>query len=185
MSAAVSRFTSPTPGPADGAPVMLVHGFPQDWWEWHELIGPLACDRYRVLCPDLPGAGWSSAPRDRYLKADMAADLAAALDRLGVGQVRLVAHDCGGPVAIIMMLRHPESVGLFRAEHHRTVGHASMMPRKRFSASRRVGTPRIGSVEPSVACKLAGSFAKFCRVCKSNCCTSTVRFTPPAALAPR
>jgi pimeloyl-ACP methyl ester carboxylesterase len=28
-------------GPADGAPVMLVHGFPQHWWEWHELIGPL------------------------------------------------------------------------------------------------------------------------------------------------
>ena len=54
-------------GPADGPPVMLVHGFPQNWWEWHELIGPLAADGYRVLCPDLRGAGWSSAPRDRYL----------------------------------------------------------------------------------------------------------------------
>lgn len=29
-------------GPADGPAVMLVHGFPQNWWEWHELIGPLA-----------------------------------------------------------------------------------------------------------------------------------------------
>jgi pimeloyl-ACP methyl ester carboxylesterase len=29
-------------GPADGPPVMLVHGFPENWWEWHELIGPLA-----------------------------------------------------------------------------------------------------------------------------------------------
>ena len=36
---------------------MLVHGFPQNWWEWHELIGPLAADGYRVLCPDLRGAG--------------------------------------------------------------------------------------------------------------------------------
>ena len=34
-------------GPADGAPVMLVHGFPQNWWEWHELIGPLAARRVR------------------------------------------------------------------------------------------------------------------------------------------
>ena len=45
-----------------GRPVLLVHGFPQHWWEWRELIGPLAADGYRVLCPDLRGAGWSSAP---------------------------------------------------------------------------------------------------------------------------
>lgn len=97
-------------GPPDGAPVMLVHGFPQNWWEWHELIGPLAADGYRVLCPDLRGAGWSSAPKDRYLKSDMAEDLAAVLDRLGVGRVRLVAHDWGGAAAFIMMLRFPQKV---------------------------------------------------------------------------
>jgi pimeloyl-ACP methyl ester carboxylesterase len=89
---------------------MLVHGFPENWWEWHELIGPLAADGYRVLCPDLRGAGWSSAPRSLYTKAEMADDLAAVLDKLGVGQVRLAAHDWGGPVAFILMLRHPERV---------------------------------------------------------------------------
>jgi pimeloyl-ACP methyl ester carboxylesterase len=104
-------------GPAEGPPVMLVHGFPESWWERHELIGPLAADGYRVLCPDLRGAGWSSAPRSRYLKNDMAHDLAAVLDRLGVGPVKLVTHDWGGPVAFIMMLRHP-------AQHRRAVRHA-------------------------------------------------------------
>ena len=74
------------------------------------LIRPLAADGYRVLCPDMRGAGWSSAPDDRYLKDDMADDLAAVLDRLGVEPVRLVAHDWGGPVAMIMLLRHPEKV---------------------------------------------------------------------------
>jgi pimeloyl-ACP methyl ester carboxylesterase len=97
-------------GPADGPAVMLVHGFPENWWEWHELIGPLAADGYRVLCPDLRGAGWSSAPRSLYTKAEMADDLAAVLDKLGVSQVRLAAHDWGGPVAFILMLRHPERV---------------------------------------------------------------------------
>jgi pimeloyl-ACP methyl ester carboxylesterase len=97
-------------GPADGPAVMLVHGFPENWWEWHELIGPLAADGYRVLCPDLRGAGWSSAPRSRYLKAEMAEDLAGVLDHLGVDKVKLVAHDWGGPAAFIMMLRHPEKV---------------------------------------------------------------------------
>lgn len=97
-------------GPAEGPAVMLVHGFPENWWEWHELIGPLAADGYRVLCPDLRGAGWSSAPRSSYTKAEMADDLAAVLDRLGVAQVRLAAHDWGGPVAFILMLRHPDKV---------------------------------------------------------------------------
>lgn len=38
----------------------------------------------------------------------MADDLVAILDRLGVAKVRLVAHDWGGPVASILMARHPE-----------------------------------------------------------------------------
>lgn len=97
-------------GPADGPPVMLVHGFPQNWWEWRGIIGPLAAEGYRVLCPDLRGAGWSSAPVCRYRKDQMADDLAAVLDRLGVAAVSLVAHDWGGPVSFIMMLRHPEKV---------------------------------------------------------------------------
>ena len=97
-------------GPPEGPPVMLVHGFPQHWWEWRELIGPLAADGYRVLCPDLRGAGWSSAPAGAYRKNDMADDLAAVLDRLHVGPVTLVAHDWGGFVAFIMMLRHPAKV---------------------------------------------------------------------------
>ncbi|AAS06100.1 MULTISPECIES: alpha/beta fold hydrolase [Mycobacterium avium complex (MAC)] len=97
-------------GPASGPAVMLVHGFPQNWWEWRALIGPLAADGYRVLCPDLRGAGWSSAPRSSYRKDEMADDLAGVLDRLGVRSVDLVAHDWGGPVAFIMMLRHPEKV---------------------------------------------------------------------------
>ncbi|BBZ42597.1 alpha/beta fold hydrolase [Mycobacterium conspicuum] len=97
-------------GPADGPAVMLVHGFPENWWEWHDLIGPLAADGYRVLCPDLRGAGWSSAPRSSYTKDEMAEDLAGVLDQLNVDAVKIVAHDWGGPVAFIMMLRHPAKV---------------------------------------------------------------------------
>jgi pimeloyl-ACP methyl ester carboxylesterase len=97
-------------GPADGPAVMLVHGFPENWWEWHELIPPLAADGYRVLCPDLRGAGWSSAPPSRYTKNEMAEDLSGVLEKLGIADVKLVAHDWGGPVAFIMMLRNPDKV---------------------------------------------------------------------------
>lgn len=97
-------------GPSTGVPIMLVHGFPQHWWEWHRLIGPLAADGYRVLVPDLRGAGWSEAPRGRYVKAEMAEDLLAVLDQLGIDQVHVAAHDWGGPVAFILLLRHPQRV---------------------------------------------------------------------------
>ncbi|ETW24744.1 alpha/beta fold hydrolase [Mycobacterium gastri] len=100
-------------GPADGAPVMLVHGFPQHWWQWREIMGPLAADGYRVLCPDLRGAGWSTAPTGSYRKTDMADDLAQLVRRLNVGPVAVAAHDWGGPVAFIMMLRHPDQVAGF------------------------------------------------------------------------
>lgn len=100
-------------GPENGSPVMLVHGFPQHWWEWHALIGPLAADGYRVIVPDLRGAGWSDAPRGPYRKADMGGDLAAVLDVLGVGPVKVAAHDWGGPVAFCLLLDHPEKVSGF------------------------------------------------------------------------
>ena len=100
-------------GPEDGAAVMLVHGFPQHWWEWRHQIGPLAADGYRVIVPDLRGAGWSDAPRGPYPKAEMGEDLAAVLDVLGVGPVKVAAHDWGGPVAFCLMLHHPEKVSGF------------------------------------------------------------------------
>jgi pimeloyl-ACP methyl ester carboxylesterase len=73
--------------------------------------------------PDLRGAGWSSARRSRYLKNDMADDLAAVLDRLDVGPVKLVAHDWGGPVAFIMMLRWLRGEGdrVLRTQYRRAL----------------------------------------------------------------
>ena len=58
----------------DGVTIHVAEAGPAD--------GPPAADGDRVLCPDLRGAGWSSAPRSRYLKSEMADDSAAVLDRL-------------------------------------------------------------------------------------------------------
>ncbi len=100
-------------GPETGPPVLLVHGFPQHWWEWRHQIPALAADGYHVIAPDLRGAGWSDAPRGPYRKAEMGGDLAAVLDALGVGPVKVVAHDWGGPVAFCLLLEHPEKVSGF------------------------------------------------------------------------
>ena len=41
----------------DGEPVVLLHGFPQRWWRWHPGAPRIAEHGYRVICPDLRGAG--------------------------------------------------------------------------------------------------------------------------------
>jgi pimeloyl-ACP methyl ester carboxylesterase len=91
----------------EGEPVMLLHGWPQHWYMWRHVIPPLA-ERYRVICPDLRGLGWSEAPRGGYEKETMASDVLALMDELGLERVRLVGHDWGGLAGFFMCLRAPE-----------------------------------------------------------------------------
>ncbi|MET0989647.1 MAG: alpha/beta hydrolase, partial [Glaciihabitans sp.] len=93
----------------NGEPLLLLHGFPQHWWEWRDVIRPLA-GNYHVICPDLRGAGWSDAPRDGYTRDQLLADLIALLDALGLPRVRIVAHDWSAIIAFELALRHPDRV---------------------------------------------------------------------------
>jgi pimeloyl-ACP methyl ester carboxylesterase len=97
-----------------GEPVVCIHGWPQNWWEWRGIIPGLA-ERYRVICPDLRGFGWSEAPRRGYEKEQFAADVAALLDALGVRDVRLIGHDWGGVAAFILCVRRPDLVRQYLA----------------------------------------------------------------------
>lgn len=78
----------------DGPPLVLLHGWPQHWWSWREVISPLA-ETYRVICPDIRGLGWSGGWDGRYGHDDLAQDLIDVLDALGLERVRLVGHDWG------------------------------------------------------------------------------------------
>jgi pimeloyl-ACP methyl ester carboxylesterase len=81
--------------------VVLLHGFPQTWWEWRHLISPLAHAGFCVVAPDYRGAGNSSKPPGGYDKRTMASDIRKLLrDHLRVeGPVILVGHDIGLMVA--------------------------------------------------------------------------------------
>ena len=57
-----------------GAPVLLLHGWPQHWWCWRAVIERLR-NHYRLLVPDLRGFGWSEAPGAGYNAAGFAADV--------------------------------------------------------------------------------------------------------------
>ena len=96
----------------EGAPVVLLHGYPQTSLMWHRVAGVLARS-FRVVAMDLPGYGRSSAPAagpERYTKRRMAADLACVLDTLGIERTLLVGHDRGGRVAYRAALDQPGRV---------------------------------------------------------------------------
>jgi pimeloyl-ACP methyl ester carboxylesterase len=101
-------------GPADGQVVLLQHGWPQHWWMWRDLIGPLS-DRYRVIAPDLRGHGWSEKPRGDYRKDALMRDLLGLLDRLEIERVSWVGHDWGAYTGMLAALRHPERIERFVA----------------------------------------------------------------------
>jgi pimeloyl-ACP methyl ester carboxylesterase len=97
-----------------GEPVLLLHGFAQHWWEWRKVIPGLA-GRYRVICPDLRGAGWTGAPPSGYTRDQMLADIVALLDALNVDRFHLICHDMGALPGFQLCLNHPGRVRAFLA----------------------------------------------------------------------
>lgn len=99
-------------GRPDAPAVLLLHGFPQHWWEWRKVI-PILAERYRVIAPDLRGAGWTDAPPSRCTVEEVVDDVLALLDQLGVHRVGLVAHDFSVFVGYRLCFDHPERMAAF------------------------------------------------------------------------
>src|SRR3954465_4394684 len=66
----------------EGDPVLLIHGFPQTWYEWRNIIDELA-KHYTVIAPDYRGAGDSDHPQGGYDKHTMMEDLRSLVQQLG------------------------------------------------------------------------------------------------------
>lgn len=96
-------------GSEQSPPVLLVHGWPQHWWAWRHVIPELA-QTHRVIAADLRGHGWTDRPRGGYIKDQLAADLLAALDTLGIERVTWIGHDWGAYAGFLAALRHPERI---------------------------------------------------------------------------
>lgn len=92
-----------------GAPLLLLHGWPQHWWCWRRIIHELARE-HRVLAPDLRGFGWSEAPPGDYSKRTWVEDVIALLDAESLDQVPIIGHDWGGYVGFLLALEHPARV---------------------------------------------------------------------------
>lgn len=94
----------------DGEALVLLHGFPQTWYEWMPVLPELA-KHYRVIMPDLRGLGASSRPAGGYDKDTMANDVWLLVNgELGFEHMRVVGHDWGGPVAYALAAQHRDAV---------------------------------------------------------------------------
>lgn len=85
-------------GRADGAPLVLLAGYPETWYAWRRIM-PILGKHFRVFALDLPGQGDSDKPLEGYDTATQAGRVHDWLLRLGIGRHGLVAHDVGAWVA--------------------------------------------------------------------------------------
>jgi pimeloyl-ACP methyl ester carboxylesterase len=91
--------------------VVLLHGFAQTSREWYRNVIPALAKHYRVIAPDLRGAGDSDKPPSGYDKKTMADDIYKLVhDHLSLERILLVGHDFGAHTAYAYTGAHPESV---------------------------------------------------------------------------
>jgi pimeloyl-ACP methyl ester carboxylesterase len=92
-----------------GDPVVLLHGWPQTWYEWRHVMPALA-KNYTVIAPDLRGLGDSSKPVTGYDGNTTAQDIYQLVSLLGFSKIFLVGHDVGVQTAYSYAAAHPDNV---------------------------------------------------------------------------
>ncbi len=92
-----------------GDPIVLLHGWPETWYEWRHIMPALA-KNYTIIAPDLRGLGDSSTPLTGYDGKTVAEDIHQLVTQLGFKTIFLVGHDIGTQVAYSYAAAHPTDV---------------------------------------------------------------------------
>jgi pimeloyl-ACP methyl ester carboxylesterase len=99
-------------GPADGEPVVLLHGFPQDHTAFDRMAPVLHGAGLRTLAPDQRGYSPGARPTGRgaYRLRETAQDVLALLDAAGLESAHVVGHDWGAAVGWALGAWYPDRV---------------------------------------------------------------------------
>jgi pimeloyl-ACP methyl ester carboxylesterase len=93
----------------DGPPLLLVHGWPENWYAWRLLMPKLA-ERFTVIAVDQRGIGLSDKPHDGYDTGTLARDLVAMMDALGHQRFAVVGHDTGFAIGYALAADYPDRI---------------------------------------------------------------------------
>lgn len=105
-------FTADVAGPADGVPVLMLHGFPQSRHTWRRQIAILSAAGYRCIAPDQRGysAGARPVGTAHYQLPNIVGDALAIMDAVGAERFHLIGHDWGGQIAWSTAIAAPARV---------------------------------------------------------------------------
>ncbi|MFX0593448.1 alpha/beta fold hydrolase [Melissospora conviva] len=93
-----------------GPMVLFLHGFPEYWWAWHELLPAVAEAGFRAVAVDLRGYGASDKPPRGYDGYTLAADVAGLIRSLGERSATIVGTGLGGMIGWAAATFHPSLV---------------------------------------------------------------------------
>jgi pimeloyl-ACP methyl ester carboxylesterase len=95
-----------------GAPVVLLHGWPDSSYLWRNQIPSLVSNGFRVIAPDMRGFGQSDKPQgvSAYAFSNAVADVVGVMDTLEIPSAHIVGHDWGAAIAWMVAILQPDRV---------------------------------------------------------------------------
>ena len=136
-----------------GAPLVLIHGFPFDHSIWDEVI-PLLKDDFDLILPDVRGFGQSDAVDEAYTMTDLASDVAALLDHLGLESAFLAGHSMGGYVTLAFADAYPQRVRGLALVSSQAAADPSERKAGRYAQARQIKEDGIGETVAGMTTKL-------------------------------
>ncbi|MBK9778890.1 MAG: alpha/beta hydrolase [Anaerolineales bacterium] len=136
-----------------GTPLVLIHGYPLDHSIWEDVV-PLLQKDFDLIVPDVRGFGGSTVIEASYSMTDIANDLAALLDGLGVEKAALAGHSMGGYVALAFAKAFPNRVHGLALVSSQAAGDSPERKEGRYKTAEEVDTKGVQIVAAAMTDKL-------------------------------
>ena len=137
-----------------GAPLVLIHGYPLDHSIWAELV-PLLSSDFDLILPDLRGFGQSDTTATLYAMTDFASDIAALLDHLKIESAFLAGHSMGGYVSLAFAQAYPSRVRGLALVASQAAADSPERKQGRYANAKQIAEDGIGETVAGMTPKLS------------------------------
>lgn len=137
-----------------GTPLVLIHGYPLDHSIWSDVV-PLLENDFDLILPDVRGFGESATVETPYSMTDIAADLAAILDSIGIQKAAFAGHSMGGYVALAFAKAFPDRVSGLSLVSSQAMGDTPERKEGRYKTAADVSEKGVGIVAAAMTDKLS------------------------------